>query len=147
MSIETHTHEVLALSNILLKKRNQESTLLKNCFFVSIMNAIETKFQEKLREQFNPVVKQAELDTTIYKMRQKIIKTTNSAIKKITNIISDDDDGNSDKLILGVRNLIESLPRNKFNGPLRENNLSCSYVHCVINPVFTSPASNKHLMW
>ncbi|CAO3622836.1 unnamed protein product [Mucor hiemalis] len=48
-----------------------------------------------------------------------------------------------DKLLLGVRNLIESIPASRFNYQVRESNLSCFYVHCVLS----QPENNKHIMW
>ncbi|KAI8877587.1 hypothetical protein K501DRAFT_159736, partial [Backusella circina FSU 941] len=35
----------------------------------------------------------------------------------------------------------------KFNKPIRESNLSCSYIHAVLNPLFTSPDCDRHLIW
>ncbi|CEP15131.1 hypothetical protein [Parasitella parasitica] len=50
-------------------------------------------------------------------------------------------------LMTELRNLIESLPRTKFNALIRESSLSCSYVHCILNPIFTSPENSTHLIW
>ncbi|KAI9262646.1 hypothetical protein EDC94DRAFT_648418 [Helicostylum pulchrum] len=50
-------------------------------------------------------------------------------------------------LLLVVRNLIESIPLAKFNYPVRESSLSCSYVHCIVNPMSNLPELKKHVMW
>lgn len=63
------------------------------------------------------------VEDAIFDLRLKVI-TTKSAVKKTTETISDDEDNTTDMLVLGVRNLVESLPRSKFNELLRESNLS-----------------------
>jgi hypothetical protein len=74
--------------------------------------------------------------------------TCKQASKKIHNLTFDDPDANpGDMLILGVRNLIESIPKIKTKELVRESSLSSSYVHSILNPLFTSPDKNKLLTW
>lgn len=107
----------------------------------------EVKLKFGIDEEFRlETPKKHMLDDIIFSLRKQET-TTKVATKKLTAVLSDDENDETDMLLLGVRNLIESLPRSKFNGTLRESYLSCSYVHCVLNPIFTSPENKKHLIW
>ncbi|KAG2197605.1 hypothetical protein INT47_006668 [Mucor saturninus] len=144
--VETHIQELLALSNILLIKPDQSSSLFNKYLHTTalIEKEIKAKFNvEKYR--FDPI-KKANLEGILADLRDKSI-SIKVASKKIGNILSDEDDDDMDPLLLGVRNLIESIPQSKFNYPVRESSLSCSYVHCVVNPMFNLPELKKHVIW
>lgn len=146
--VEKNTHEILALSHILLIKNKQESAMYKQFFSDDNVNLMAESIKSKFgigQYRLESPTKSA-LEDIVYDLRQKSI-STQSAVKKLTQILSDGEDNKADMLILGVRNLIESLPRTKFNALIRESNLSCSYIHCILNPIFTSPENSTHLMW
>ncbi|KAI9280777.1 hypothetical protein BY458DRAFT_469839 [Sporodiniella umbellata] len=50
-------------------------------------------------------------------------------------------------LLLGVRKLIESIPKLKTNEAIRESNLSSAYIDSVLNPIFTAPDKDRLLIW
>jgi hypothetical protein len=144
LCVETDTQEIPALSNILLIKRDQETASFKKLFPSSSVDTIVSEVKKKfniVETRLNSATRDS-IDNVVLSVRNQV-KSTKLAIKTITEMLSDDDNNNVDMLLLGVRNLVAFLPGSKFNGSLRESNLSCSYVHCVLNPIFTSPA-NQH---
>jgi hypothetical protein len=126
LCVETDTQEIPALSNILLIKRDQETASFKKLFPSSSVDTIVSEVKKK----FNIV-------------ETRLNSATRDSIDNVVLSVRNQVKSTKDMLLLDVRNLVESLPGSKFNGPLRESNLSCSYVHCVLNPIFTSPA-NQH---
>ncbi|KAI8883481.1 hypothetical protein K501DRAFT_272609 [Backusella circina FSU 941] len=52
-----------------------------------------------------------------------------------------------DMLLLGMRNLIELISKTKAKETLHENKLSCASAHSVLNPLFSSPDSDRLLTW
>lgn len=114
LHIETQSHELLALSNIILIKPGQSSHLFNQYISTSTVSKIEKKVQEKFNiteNRFNGM-KKAELEDIIRDLRDKKI-SLKLATKKFTAMTSDDDD--VDELLFGVRNLIESVPASNFN--------------------------------
>jgi hypothetical protein len=66
----------------------------------------------------------------------------------VGNLTSNDENYNAqDAIIIGVRNLLESIPKQKFQGLVQEDNLSSNYVGSVLKPIFTIPDQNKYLNW
>lgn len=74
--------------------------------------------------------------------------TMKQAAKQIVNLTSDEPEAQPDgMLLLGVPNLIDSIPKTKSSEPIRESNLSCAYVNSILNPLFTAPDKDRHLVW
>jgi hypothetical protein len=139
---------LLAISNILLIKSDQGSRLFNKYITSSITSLIEKEVEAKFNiknYQFDPI-KKANLDNILNDVRQKPI-SIKVASKKISSIFSDNDDDIMDPLLLGVRNLLESIPHSKFNYQVGESNLLCTYVHCVVNPTFNFSELKRHVMW
>lgn len=114
LHIETQSHELLALSNIILIKPGQSSQLLNQYISTSTISKIEEKVQEKfnIKENLLNGTKKAKLEDIIRELRDKKI-SLKVATKKITAMTSNDDD--VVELLFGVRNLIESIPASNFN--------------------------------
>jgi hypothetical protein len=70
--------------------------------------------------------------------------TIKQVAKQIVNLTSDEPD---DMLLLGVRNLAESIPKLKTNELIRKSNLSIAYVNSVLNPIFMTPDKYRLLVW
>lgn len=159
--IESDTHAILALSNILLVKNGQSSKIFTRYFPDSMLCVITEKVQEKFDViSFNPDTKKksivyfdmaknakSDLEEVVKRVTRDEI-TIKQAAKQIVNLISDEPEAQpDDMLLLGVRNLIESIPKTKTNEPIRESNLSCAYVNSVLNPIFTAPDKDGLLVW
>lgn len=158
--VETDTHEILALSNILLIKHGQNSKIFSQFF----SNSTITMIEEKVQEKFGIISFDSSniKDTTHFDIAkdtknnlEDVIKSvirreisTKQASKKITNLTSDESECTpDDMLLLGVRNLADSISLVKNKELVRESNLSCAYVNSVLNPIFTSPDDNRLLVW
>ncbi|CAO3622796.1 unnamed protein product [Mucor hiemalis] len=91
--IETESHELLALSNIILIKPGQSSHLFDQYISTSTMSKIEKKVQEKfnITENRFDAMKKALLENIIHELQDKKI-TIKVARKKITAMTSDEDD-------------------------------------------------------
>ena len=51
------------------------------------------------------------------------------AAKKINELLSDDDyNTHDDMMITGIRNLLEIIPKYKFNGLVKESQVGCSLI-------------------
>lgn len=74
--------------------------------------------------------------------------TSKQAARQVISLQSNNSIFNAiDAIILGLHNLIQTIPKKKFNGLVRENAISCSYADAVLSPMFTNPDENKHLLW
>jgi ubiquinone biosynthesis protein COQ9 len=70
------------------------------------------------------------------------------AAKKINELLSDDDyNTHDDMMITGIRNLLEIIPKYKFNGLVKESQVGCSYANSVLSPIFNNPDKRRHLQW
>jgi hypothetical protein len=159
--VESETHGILALSNILLIKYDRSNLVFQEHLPDSMLRAVEDKVKHKFGiVSYDPttskkITKHFDLDQDSKHQLENITKnvargemTCKQASKKIHNLTSDDPDANpDDMLILGVRNLIESIPKIKTKELVRESSLSSSYVHSILNLLFTCPDHNKLLTW
>lgn len=74
--------------------------------------------------------------------------TSKQAARQVISLQSNNSIFNTiDAIILGLHNLIQTIPKKKFNGLVRENDISCSYADAVLSPMFSNPDENKHLLW
>ncbi|GAN03601.1 hypothetical protein MAM1_0044d03056 [Mucor ambiguus] len=159
--VETDTHAILALTNILLIKHGQNDSTFDSHFTPNMMILVEESVQQKFDiivvDSVSKLKKRnyvdmdshvkAELENVIKSMLRKE-NSTKQTTKKINNLTTNESTHTpDDMLLLGVRNLIESIPLVKTKETVRESNLSCSYVHSVLNPLFTCPETNKFLVW
>lgn len=159
--VEKDTHAILALTNILLVKHGQNDSTFDSHFTPNMMKLVEESVQQKFdvivvdsvsklkrRNHFDmdKHVKSHLEDTIKSVLRAEM--TTKQAAKRINNLTTDEETHTpDDMLLLGVRNLLECIPLVKTKEMIRESNLSCSYVHSILNPVFTCPERNELLVW
>lgn len=159
--IESDTHAILALSNILLIKNSQSNEIFNHYFPDSTLRIIKEKVEEKYGIiSFNPDTRKKSIvhfdmakktKSALEEVVKSVIRdeiTMKQAAKQIVNLTSDEPEAQPDNmLLLGIRNLIESIPKSKTNEPIRESNLSCTYVNSVLNPLFTAPDKDRLLIW
>lgn len=147
--VEEDTHAILALSNIILVKIWQGSQEFRSSFPDNILRRME----EEVKKKFNLAS-----ITESFKMKkeaEKIIEemlcgksSSYQAARKLSHLTSDNPlPSATDKLLLGLRNLVENMPKKRNNETARESNISCSYVHSTLNPMFTCPDKAEHLIW
>ncbi|KAI7894262.1 uncharacterized protein EV154DRAFT_478510 [Mucor mucedo] len=133
--LESDIQELLAINNILLIKPGQASLLVSSIFNEACILSI----RHEIKQIFG-TIDSADIHTDV-----KTITMTKAA-KKLNDVLSDDDCKNyDDMIVIGIRNLLEILPKYKFNGLINENQAGCSYANPVLSPIFNNPDKRSHL--
>ncbi|GAA5806829.1 hypothetical protein MFLAVUS_000177 [Mucor flavus] len=146
--LESDIQELLAMNNILLIKPGQTSPLVSSIFNEACILSI----QHEIKQIFG-IIDAVDIHTDVKVKIEEILKDTKShtitmtkAAKKLNNVLSDDDYKNyDDMIVIGIRNLLEIIPKYKFNGLLNENQVGCSYANPVLSPIFNNPDKRSHL--
>jgi hypothetical protein len=70
------------------------------------------------------------------------------AAKGMNSLLSEDDCNTAnDILITGIRNLLEVIPKYKFNGTVNEDQVGHVYANPILGPIFSNPDKRRHLQW
>ena len=68
--------------------------------------------------------------------------------KRRNQLISDDDyNCDNDILVTRIRNLLESIPKFKFNDLINESQIGSGYMNPVLVPISNSTDKKGHLRW
>ncbi|KAK4514191.1 Two-component response regulator SSK1p [Mucor velutinosus] len=147
--VECNTYELLALNNILLIKNGQCSNLMKKYFSKDIISEIKKDLKRKFKinnQGIDATIKTG-VDTVLKEYKDGDI-SFRTAASRVGKYRSDSTQFHPlDSILFGIESLIQKIPKQKFNGLIRENTISCSYVEPVLAPMFTDPDTNKHLQW
>ncbi|KAL9537814.1 hypothetical protein MBANPS3_011435 [Mucor bainieri] len=147
--VECNTYELLALNNILLIKNGQGSTMMREHFPEAAMSDIKQDVKKKFNIDNQSIDSgmKAGVDAVLKAYKDGDI-TCKTAVRRIGEYKSDSTQYHSvDSILVGIENLIQKIPKQKFNGDVREDTISCSYVEPVLAPIFTDPDAHKHLQW
>ncbi|CEP16498.1 hypothetical protein [Parasitella parasitica] len=147
--VECNTYELLALNNILLVKNGQCSTMMKEHFSEATMSDIK----HDVKKKFN--INNQGIDNGIKTGVDAVLKaykdgdlTCKIAARRVGEYESESTQFHPvDSILVGIENLIRKIPKQKFNGMIRENTISCSYIEPVLAPMFTDPDTHKQLQW
>ncbi|KAG1301817.1 hypothetical protein G6F64_011465 [Rhizopus arrhizus] len=108
--LEADIQELLAINNILLIKSGQTSRLVSGFLVKHAFCLFNVKSNKSLDTKNHTI-------------------TMSKAAKKINELLSDDDyNTHDDMMITGIRNLLEIIPKYKFNGLVKESQVGCSLI-------------------
>ncbi|KAI7901437.1 uncharacterized protein BX663DRAFT_562340 [Cokeromyces recurvatus] len=153
MKIETHLHEILSLTNIMLLAPNQHSELLIEVFSVDTLNLLHQSLLNHIKDN------KRETSTTNDKFDEIIIK-----MSRVIQAVDDNEMTRSDaeldllnfarsqnyylsRMIKGVNNALEKLPSNviKNAASISENELFNTYFDPILSSIISDPGKNTIL--
>ncbi|KAL9545990.1 hypothetical protein MBANPS3_006883 [Mucor bainieri] len=149
--LETHVHEVLMLSSILLVKPNQHSNALLSHLPAEELDMIRNQVLSSAcqQEAFSSI----EFDDALMMKILKIVKDlakgkiTRKGSDKKLNDLKDTSSGDELRILQAIFNMVQKLPFTPIAEPLGELELTTSYLDLLLFPLLTDFDQNTKLVW
>lgn len=148
LSYESNLQQILALSNILIVKKNAYDTKLDNYFKTTSIDSIRKNIFESLKFQFADKKVSKDIIINLIDIANDLsngVLTKINALKKVINTLTEDMDPILVKLLLCFKALVETLPSNRQQKKVKEHELCSRYLQPFFQSLFDSNKDDNML--
>jgi hypothetical protein len=148
LSYESNLQQILALSNILIVKKNVYDTELDNYFKTASIDSIRKNIFESLKFKFADRKVSKDIIINLIDIANDLsngVLTKMNALKKVINTLTEDMDPILVKLLLCFKTLVETLPSNTQQKKVKEHELCTRYLQPFFQSLFDSNEDDNML--
>jgi hypothetical protein len=148
LSYESNLQQILALSNILIVKKNAYDTELDNYFKTTSIDSIRKNIFESLKFKVADGKVSKDIIINLIDIANDLsngVLTKLNALKKVINTITEDMDPILIKLLLCFKALVETLPSNAQQKKVKEHELYSRYLQPFFQSLFDSNEDDNML--